>query len=99
MVDVTAYQNEDRSAPAVIQGTNNDITERKRAEEALLLFRALSDRSNDGIEVIDPETGRFLDVNETACRAHGYTRDEYLTLSVPDVAPAADPAAWGRNLE
>jgi PAS domain S-box-containing protein len=85
--------------PDVVQGTIIDITERKRGEEALLLFRALIDRSNDAIEVIDPETGRFLDVNETACLAHGYARDEYLTLRVRDVAATSDPAAWGRNLE
>jgi PAS domain S-box-containing protein len=90
---------EEPSGPDVIHGTIIDITERKRAEEALLLFRALIDQSHDGIEVIDPETGRFLDVNETACRAHGYTRDELLALSIPDVAPAADPAAWARTLE
>jgi PAS domain S-box-containing protein len=71
----------------------------KQAEDALLLFRALIDRSNDGIEVIDPETGRFLDVNETACLAHGYRREEYLTLSVGDVAPTSDPESWGRNVE
>jgi PAS domain S-box-containing protein len=90
---------EEPSGPDVVQSTIIDITERKRTEEALLLFRALIDRSNDGIEVIDPETGRFLDVNETACLAHGYTRDEYLALSVRDVAPTFDPAAWARNLE
>jgi PAS domain S-box-containing protein len=91
--------NEEPSGPDVVHGTILDITERKRTEEALLLFRTLLDRSNDAIEVIDPETGRFLDVNETACLAHGYMRDEYLTLSVQDVAPMSDPAAWGRNLE
>jgi PAS domain S-box-containing protein len=76
-----------------------DVNGHKRGDEALLLFRALIDQSNDGIEVIDPETGRFLDVNETACLAHGYTRDEYLSLSVWDVAPTSDPATWGQNLE
>jgi PAS domain S-box-containing protein len=82
-----------------------DVTDHKQTEkslrpsEALQLFRALIDRSNDGIEVIDPETGRFLDVNETACRMHGYTREEYLTLRVRDVAPTSDPSAWARNLE
>jgi PAS domain S-box-containing protein len=90
---------EEPSGSDVVQSTIIAITERKRTDEALLLFRALIDRSNDSIEVIDPETGRFLDVNETACLAHGYTRDEYLTLSVRDVAPTSDPAAWGRNLE
>jgi PAS domain S-box-containing protein len=99
MIDLTGHKHEEPPGPGVVQGTILDLTERKRAEEALLLFRALIDRSNDGIEVIDPETARFLDVNETACLAHGYTRDEYLTLSVHDVAPTAEPSAWGRNLE
>jgi PAS domain S-box-containing protein len=100
MIDVTApKQAGGPPGPGVLQSTTVDVTERKRAEEALLLFRALLDRSNDSIEVIDPETGRFLDVNETACRAHGYTRDEYLALSVRDVAPTSDPSAWARNLE
>ena len=44
----------------------SDITERKRAEESLRLFRALIDESNDAIEVFDPETMCFLDVNQKA---------------------------------
>src|SRR5262249_35169704 len=90
---------EETSGPAVVQSTIIDITERKRTEAAMLLFRALIDRSNDGIEVIDPETGRSLDVNETACLAHGYPRDEYLSLSAGDVAPTSDAAAWARNVK
>jgi two-component system cell cycle sensor histidine kinase/response regulator CckA len=68
-----------------------DITDRIKAEEGLRLFRALVDQTTDGIEVVDPETGRFLDVNERACTAHGYTRDEYLALSVPDIDPLMRP--------
>ena len=62
-----------------------DISEEKRNEEALNLFRTLIDRSPDAIEIVDPETGRFLDVNETACQRLGYTRAEMLTLSIPNV--------------
>ena len=36
----------------------------RQAEESLRLFRKLIDESNDAIEVVDPETLRFLDVNE-----------------------------------
>ena len=62
-----------------------DITENKRVAESLKLFRALMDQSSDAIEVIDPQTGRFLDVNETAGRRLGYSREEMLCKSVPDI--------------
>ncbi|HTT08055.1 MAG TPA: PAS domain S-box protein, partial [Gammaproteobacteria bacterium] len=72
----------------------HDITEQKRAQEALTLFRTLIDHANDIIEVIDPETGRFLDVNNQACLAHGYTREEYLALTVADLDPVVADKSW-----
>jgi two-component system, sensor histidine kinase and response regulator len=76
-----------------------EIAERKKAERELLLFRALIDRTNDGIEVIDPETGRFLDVNEKSCLEHGYTREEYLALRVADLDPTFDDRdLWRENM-
>lgn len=75
-------------------GISHDITDRKRAEQRSILFRALIDRTTDFIEVIDPETSRFLDANERACAAHGYTREEYLALSVPDVDPLVAARSW-----
>ncbi len=73
-----------------------EADERRLAEAALTLFRALIDHSNDAIEVVDPETGRFLDVNEMACQAHGYTREEYLALTVPEVETASARRDWKR---
>jgi len=61
----------------------------KQAEASLKLFRALIDQSSDGIEVCDPHTGRYLDVNQTTCDRHGYTREELLTLSVSDLETKA----------
>src|SRR5258707_15890189 len=71
-----------------------DVTRRKQEQSALKLFRSLLDQTTDVIEVIDPETGRFLDVNERACLAHGYTREEYLALTLSEIAPplAARPS-------
>lgn len=37
--------------------------------------------------MIDPETLRFLDLNERACRDLGFTREELLALSVYDIDP------------
>ncbi|MGC2467088.1 MAG: PAS domain S-box protein [Candidatus Acidiferrum sp.] len=73
-----------------------DITERKRAEQSLLLFRMLIDQSNDAIEVIDPETLRFIDINGRACLDLGYSREELLSLSVYDVDPVVDELMLAR---
>ena len=74
------------SAP-IVRGMARDITERRRANHSLKLFRALIDRSSDAIEVIDPDTLRFLDCNESAYKDLGYSREEFLSLSVYDIAP------------
>ena len=76
-----------------LRGTVQDITERKQRENALALFRSLIDGSNDALEVIDPTTLRFLDVNDKACRDLGYSREELLSLTVLDVDAAMDPPA------
>ena len=68
-------------------GVNQDITERKRIEESLRLFRTLIDKSNDAIEVIDMETAQFIDVNERACIDLGYSRSELLSMKVFDIDP------------
>ena len=47
-------------------GVSRDITEQKRTKDRLRMFRALLDHAHDAIEVIDPATGRYLDVNEIA---------------------------------
>jgi PAS domain S-box-containing protein len=75
-----------------------DVTERKQAQEALTLFRSLLDHANDTIELIDPETGHFLDVNEQACLAHGYTREEYLALTVPEISPLVTTQSWQKSI-
>ena len=73
-----------------VLGMYDDITERRQAEQRLRLFRALLDHSSDVIEVIDPSTMRFLDVNETGCHVLGYSREELLTLRVHDIDPVLD---------
>ena len=77
----------------------DDITERKHAEQKLLLFRSLLDRTNDMIQVVDPVTGRFLDVNEACCTQLGYSRDEMLALRVVDVDTTLGAAGFTRSIE
>ena len=67
-----------------------NLRERERTLVDLKLFRTLIDQSSDAIEVVDPDSLRFLDANEKACRDLGYTREELLTLSVFDIDPVVD---------
>lgn len=72
------------------------IRERQRQTEAALnLFRMLVDQSSDGIEVIDPQTGRIVDVNQVTCVLHGYTREEMMALGVSDLSTEPlSPDSW-----
>lgn len=64
-----------------------DISTRKQAEESLKLFRTLIDHTDDAIELLDPETARFIDCNEKAFQALGYTRDEFLSMKKFEIDP------------
>ena len=59
--------------------------ERKRAEGEQRRFRAAMDASADLMLLIDPSSLRYVDVNDAACRALGYSREELLTMGPPDI--------------
>ena len=67
---------------------DRDITERKRAEEELGVFKELINRSGENLSIIDLDTGLFLYVNDTCCASTGYSRDEFLTMRVADIDPS-----------
>lgn len=70
-----------------------DITERKRIQDALRLTQLSVDRAADLIHWISPD-GRLLYVSDSNCRRHGYTREEMLGMSILDLDPSMSPAAW-----
>ena len=78
-------------AEKALRATNDRLLktadEREGVLRNLTLFRTLLDQSTDTIEVIDPQTLRFLDVNQRLCVELGYSRGELLSMSVPDVVP------------
>ena len=63
-----------------------DITERRKAEEALRFSQFSIERSPDSILWIDSRGSVFYG-NSAACSMLGYSREELLCLSVPDIEP------------
>ncbi|HEY6240405.1 MAG TPA: EAL domain-containing protein, partial [Burkholderiales bacterium] len=71
----------------VVVAVARDLTERLSREEDLRRFRLAMDHSADMIVLIDRATMRFVDVNRTACRLLGYSREELLRMGPQDVLP------------
>ncbi len=80
--------------PTHFLAIKEDITERKRTEEALRQseeqLRAMFDLASVGIAQADPRTGRWLRVNRKMCEITGYSAGELLQLHVPDITHPED---------
>jgi PAS domain S-box-containing protein len=85
--DVTERVRAEKALRAANDQLLKTAGEREQTLRELTLFRTLLDQSNDAILVVDPETRRFLDVNERACVELGYGREELLSMRVFDIDP------------
>ncbi len=81
---------------AAIQVIARDIGEQKRNEESLLAqgrqYRLLFEDSPSPMWVFEPNSLGFIAVNRTATERYGYTREEFLRLTLLDIHPGADEA-------
>lgn len=91
--DVTEQLRTEKLLRQTSEDLLSKVREGERTIHDLKLFRALLDQSNDAIEVLDPATFRFLDVNERAYSDLGYSREELLSLTVCDINPGINPSA------
>jgi len=78
-----------------------DITERKRAEEALVKseerYRNLVENANIGIYEINYDTGHLTNVNDRVCKYTGYSREEILSMPFLELfTPESRMALMGR---
>lgn len=74
---------------AAIVANFRDITERKVAEETIReseeKYRFLFNRNPQVIYIWDPQTLRFIDLNDTCISTYGYSREEFEHLSLLDI--------------
>ncbi len=52
----------------------------------------------DAMWIYDRQTLRFLDVNRAAVARYGYSRDEFLAMTIADIRPAEDRDALWQNV-
>lgn len=86
-------------------GMARDVTENRRLQESLResqeLYRAIVDQATDGILLIDAQTLRFVEFNDAACEALGYSRAEFARLGISDIQAEFSPrgiAQWRETI-
>jgi PAS domain S-box-containing protein len=84
----------DSAGKHIWQGVMLDITERKHAEEGAKeseeRYRLLFESNPQPMWVYDLETLAFLAVNESAVNHYGYSREDFLAMTIRDIRPAED---------
>ncbi len=79
-----------RLAGAVVD-VSEHLHNQTRAEEAERQFRLLFDRNPAPFWIFDTTTLRFLEVNHAAVEQYGYSREEFLAMTILDIRP---PEEW-----
>ncbi len=62
-------------------------------------FRVLIEGAAEGIVVADRDSGRFLYANDAMCRFLGYTREEFMALSIKQIHPPDHFSALRREFD
>jgi PAS domain S-box-containing protein len=72
------------------RGIDRNITERKSLEEKLKIsevkYRLIFSTEQDAIIIVDAESRRIVDVNESALHLYGYSKKEILELTGPGLS-------------
>jgi len=72
-----------------LHGVSRDITDRRRAEEALKKseesYRALFEKHSAVNFVVDPDNGDIVDANEAAVKYYGWSREQLTKMKIQEI--------------
>jgi len=86
-----------------LSGIVQDITERKELEnrirESEEKYRHLFENNPEPMWIFDPDTLKFLEVNQAAIDHYGYTQQEFLNMGLADIRPPEDVEAMKKDVK
>ncbi|MEO6742794.1 MAG: PAS domain S-box protein [Chthoniobacteraceae bacterium] len=92
--DRGAFVPDESGLPLRLDGIVTDITERRQAADRLrdseVRYRQLFEANPHPMWVYDLETLSFLAVNAAAIAHYGYSREEFLAMTIRDIRPPED---------
>lgn len=71
----------------------------RQIENSERAHRAMFEHNPNPMYIYDPQTLRFLSVNEAAIKKYGFTREEFLTMTLWEIRPPQARAAMQRALD
>jgi hypothetical protein len=87
----------DEQGKNVVATVAQDITSRKKIEESLVIletrYRRLFETAQDGILILDAETGMIIDVNPFLIDLLGYTKSDFVEKEIWEIGFFKDIAA------
>ena len=89
---------DNQGQPMRVIGTMVDITHQIERERELSMARFSLDSAGDHIHWFHRD-GYHKYVNESACKALGYSQEELMTMSIMDINPAITPCSWSKLWE
>ena len=85
---------DEENNPTAITGILSDITSKKVSESNLTdttkVFRYLFINNPNPLWIYDRKSLKFLAVNNAAIANYGYSKDEFLSMSIADIRPKED---------
>jgi PAS domain S-box-containing protein len=94
LIDVAVSTNSiELNGKIVNFGLYEDITEKKRLEEQMMLVDYTFRNSTTPINIVNKDASIF-DFNEAAQKLLGYTKEEFKAISIPDIDPDYQNGIW-----
>ncbi len=99
---IAEVERDAQGKPVKVTGVISDITKQQITEKALLesekRHRTYIEQAPLGIFIAN-DKGEYIDVNPNACKLLGYSRDELLALSIPDISDEENPIENFKHLK